>query len=143
MKGKGLLTGVVVVVVIIVAALLLTHNKKDNNNTANMNMSHSSTATTQTSSNNPEDNAVATNSVTIADFNFSPSTIKVKAGDTVTWTNQDTTSHTVTADVKSSDAPDGPQIAKGETYSFTFKKAGTYTYHCSIHPSMRGTVIVE
>lgn len=143
MKNKGLWIGVVIVVIAVAAVLALVNNsdKKDNNGA---DVSHSSSATTGApTSTNPEDNAVATLNVTISDFNFTPGTIKVKTGDTVIWTNQDTTSHTVTADAKSSDAPDGPQIAKGETYSFTFKKAGTYTYHCSLHPHMRGTVIVE
>jgi amicyanin len=140
MKHKKLWLGVVVIVAIVLA--LLTHggNKKDDNLSE---VSRTSTATTQTSSKNPEDNAVATQSVTISDFDFKPGTIKIKKGDTVTWTNKDVPSHTVTADVKSSDAPNSPEIGQDETYSFTFKKVGTYTYHCSIHPHMRGTVIVE
>jgi amicyanin len=144
MNKKALWIGVIVVIVLAAAVFALTKNKNNSNNNA-MDMSHSSTATTTQSSPsaNPEDNAVATMAVTISDFSFAPGTIKVKAGDTVTWTNKDSTSHTVTADVKTADAPDGPSIAQNETYSFTFKKAGTYTYHCSIHPSMRGTVIVQ
>jgi plastocyanin len=47
------------------------------------------------------------------------------------------------ADTMSADAPSSELLAKGESYSFTFKKAGTYTYHCTPHPYMKGTVVVE
>lgn len=78
--------------------------------------------------------------VTIKGFAFDPATITVKVGDSVTWTNQDSTNHTVTADngeFKSSD------IAQGATFTFKFDKAGTVTYHCSIHPTMKATVVVQ
>ncbi len=86
--------------------------------------------------------AVATQSVMIKNYMFGPMAIKVKVGQKVTWTNTDAVSHTITADTASSDAPSSMDIAKGETYSFTFNKAGTYTYHCFPHPYMHGTVIV-
>jgi len=86
--------------------------------------------------------AVATNTVAIQNYMFSPMVIKVKAGTKVTWTNQDAVSHTVMADTASSDTPTSMDINKGQSYSFTFKKAGTYTYHCFPHPYMHGTVEV-
>lgn len=86
--------------------------------------------------------AVATNAVSIQDYMFNPMVIKVKVGTTVTWTNQDSVHHNVVADTISSDAPNGPLICKGETYSFTFKKVGTYIFHCMPHPYMHGTVVV-
>jgi amicyanin len=87
--------------------------------------------------------AVTATAVDIKEYAFTPETIKVKVGETVTWTNQDSVQHNVAADTPSADAPDGPLIGKGETYKFTFNKAGTYTYHCTPHPSMKGTVIVS
>lgn len=78
--------------------------------------------------------------VTIQGFAFDPASITVKAGDTVTWTNQDNAAHTVTADDNSWTSP---TIAKGETYSHTFTTAGTVAYHCSIHPTMKATVVVN
>ena len=60
----------------------------------------------------------------------------------MTWINKDNVNHTVTADNASADAPSSDDIANGKSYSFTFKKAGTYTYHCFPHPYMHGTVIV-
>ena len=78
--------------------------------------------------------------ITISGFKFDPDTVTVTIGTTVTWTNQDTTAHTVVANDGSwkSDS-----LVKGATFSFTFDKAGTYTYICSIHPTMKGTVIVK
>ena len=84
----------------------------------------------------------ATNSVSIAGFKFNPGTITVKAGDTVTWTQKDSAPHTVTA-TSGPEMFDSGTLNKGQTFSHTFTKPGTYEYQCSIHPSMRGTVIVE
>lgn len=86
--------------------------------------------------------ASTTNKIAIKDYMFSPAAVMVRVGTTVTWTNQDSVSHTVTADNPSSDAPSSMDIAQGQSYSFTFKKAGTYTYHCFPHPYMHGSVQV-
>ncbi len=78
--------------------------------------------------------------VVMKSFAFDPASVTVKVGDSVTWTNNDSATHTVTADngeFKSSD------IAPGATFTQKFDKAGTYPYHCSIHPSMKGTVVVQ
>jgi len=73
---------------------------------------------------------------------YSPSTITVVIGvnNTVTWTNNDNIAHTVTAD---NGAFDSGYLNQGQTWSYTFTTAGTYSYHCSIHPWMTGTVIVR
>ena len=86
--------------------------------------------------------ANATNEVAIQGYMFTPMVIKVKVGTTVTWTNHDGVNHTVTADTNSTDAPSSMDIEHGKSYTFTFKKAGTYTYHCFPHPFMHGTVEV-
>jgi plastocyanin len=76
--------------------------------------------------------------VTIRDFAFSPATLTVKVGQTVTWTNQDEEPHTVVGDALKS-----PVLGNaGSTYKHTFAATGTYTYVCSIHPYMHGTVTV-
>ena len=83
----------------------------------------------------------AAGAVQIKNFAFAPATITAAVGSSVTWTNGDTIDHTVTFDdttVKSSD-----HISGGSTYQVTFTKAGTFTYHCSIHPTMLGTVTVS
>jgi len=82
---------------------------------------------------------VATDSVAIKNFAFSPATVTVTAGSTVVWTNNDSIQH----DIKF----DGGGIASSvlnhnDTFSHSFPTAGTYHYICSIHPFMHGTVIV-
>jgi plastocyanin len=89
--------------------------------------------------------------VTIKDFAFSPQTLTVKAGATVTWVNKDSTPHTVTSvDSSSLDAsPTGlfdAQLSQGQTFTFTFDKTGTYNYECTIHKSMasmHATIVVQ
>jgi plastocyanin len=83
--------------------------------------------------------ATATNAATIRGFSFQPDVLKAKVGVKVTWTNDDTVAHTVTADTNSF-ASD--HLQPGGSFSFTFTRPGTYTYHCSIHPSMHGSVVV-
>jgi plastocyanin len=77
--------------------------------------------------------------VRIADFAFAPDESDVKVGDSVKWTNGDGATHTVTADAG---AFDSGNLAGGKSFSFTFDQAGTFAYHCKIHQSMTGTVVV-
>jgi plastocyanin len=77
--------------------------------------------------------------VDIVGFAFSPGTVTVGVGDTVTWTNDDAQSHTATADDGSFDTG---TIHGGGTASATFSTAGTFAYHCRIHSSMIATVVV-
>lgn len=79
-------------------------------------------------------------SVSIKNFAFSPSTITVPALTEVTFTNNDTTAHTITADDGSFDSG---QIEPGHIFIHAFEKPGLFTYHCSIHQSMKGEIIVE
>ena len=78
--------------------------------------------------------------VKIDNFSFAPETIKVSVGTTVTWTNRDDIPHTVVS-------TDGVFKSKvrdtDEKFSFTFTKAGTYSYFCSVHPKMTGKVVVQ
>jgi plastocyanin len=60
-------------------------------------------------------------------------------GTKVTWTNNDSLTHTVTAD----GGAFSQVVPSGGTFSFTFTKAGTYSYHCAIHRSMTATIIVQ
>jgi plastocyanin len=77
--------------------------------------------------------------VTIDNFTFTPAELKVKVGDTVTWTNHDDIPHTVVSAGKfRSKAMD-----TDNTFSFTFTAAGDYKYFCSLHPHMTGTIKVE
>ena len=78
-------------------------------------------------------------SVEIKNFAFEPKTITIKVGRTVTWTNQDSAAHTVAGD----GGIDSGDLSKGKSYSKTFDTEGTFDYHCSIHPQMKGQVIVQ
>ena len=82
----------------------------------------------------------ADHGVDIAGFAFSPQTITIAVGDTVTWTNADAQGHTATAD---GGAFDTGRISGGGSASATFATAGTFAYHCSIHPAMTATIEVE
>jgi LPXTG-motif cell wall-anchored protein len=76
---------------------------------------------------------------TISDFKFTPSTITVTAGESVTWTNSGPSGHSATADDGSFDTG---VLGKGSSGSHTFTRAGTYTFHCTPHPFMTGKVVV-
>jgi plastocyanin len=78
-------------------------------------------------------------SVDIADFTFGPNSVTITAGGTVTWTNSDSAPHTATGDGGSFDTG---TMDPGGSASITFDTPGTYTYYCSIHPNMTGTVVV-
>jgi plastocyanin len=77
--------------------------------------------------------------VSIRDFAFSPRTVEIRVGESVTWTNHDSVAHTATG---RNDAFDTGLLEEGESYSVTFVRAGTYRYICTPHPNMTGTVVV-
>jgi plastocyanin len=81
----------------------------------------------------------ADHAVSIQGFAFSPGTVTIAVGDTVTWTNGDSPNHTATADDGSFDTG---SIANGASASATFSTAGTFGYHCAIHASMTATIVV-
>lgn len=80
-------------------------------------------------------------SVEIKNFVFNPETINISKGQTVTWTQFDLAPHTITS--VNSVFPNSPSLSKGQTYNYTFNETGTFEYYCSIHPSMKGKVIVN
>jgi predicted lipoprotein with Yx(FWY)xxD motif/plastocyanin len=84
--------------------------------------------------------AAAGSAIQIKNFAFAPASLEVAVGATVTWTNGDSIGHTVTADDKSFDSG---TVDPGKSFTFTFTKAGTFTYHCSIHPNMTATIVVK
>lgn len=75
---------------------------------------------------------------------FRPDTITVRPGTTITWINMDASAHTATYDgPRDPDSFDSQVMGPGEQYSHKFEGAGTYNYHCQLHPNMVGTVVVE
>ena len=78
--------------------------------------------------------------VSIKNFVFNPQTLKIKIGTKVTWVNNDSVSHTVTSD--SDNILNSPVLSPGQSFSFTFNKLGSVNYHCTIHPAMKGLIII-
>ncbi|HEX3899434.1 MAG TPA: plastocyanin/azurin family copper-binding protein [Mycobacteriales bacterium] len=88
-------------------------------------------------------NVAAGPTVTISDFKFSPATLDVKVGTTVTFVQEGAVAHNATGSGAASFIKSPQTMTKGQTYTVTFSKAGTYPYICSIHPFMHGTVVVS
>lgn len=76
----------------------------------------------------------------IANFSFRPTPLRVGAGTRVVFSNQDSTAHTAT---QNGGGFDTGRIKPGKSAAVTFKRPGTYPFHCSIHPFMHGKVIVD
>jgi plastocyanin len=83
---------------------------------------------------------VATTAVSMAkSYRFAPNAIEIKAGQTVTWTNNDNFTHTVKVD-----GQDDHKVGRGDSVSIKFDKPGTYNYVCTLHShDMHGTVVVQ
>jgi len=88
----------------------------------------------------PTGPAANTSAVSISNFKFGPAAITVKVGATVTWTNTDDEAHTVFFSYDGSRSP--ILVNSANIYHKTFSTAGTFVYHCTIHPFMTGTVVV-
>lgn len=80
------------------------------------------------------------NEIEISSFSFLPATVTVTVGTTITWSNLDSVTHTVTSET---DLFDSGNLARKATFSHSFTDHGTFSYYCTIHPQMRGKVIVE
>lgn len=79
--------------------------------------------------------------VAIKNFAFNPASADAKVGEKVSWTNGDDVAHTVTFDDTALGG--SGSLSNGNSFDMTFSKAGTFTYHCKIHPSMKGSVTVS
>lgn len=81
-----------------------------------------------------------TKTVTIQSFKFNPQDLTINVGDTVSWTNKDTAAHTATASDKSFDSG---KLDTDQSFSFTFSKAGSFSYVCAFHDRMTATIVVQ
>jgi plastocyanin len=79
-------------------------------------------------------------SVAIENFAFSPAAITATVGQTITFTNNDSAPHTATLD---DDSCGTPRLGNGESNGLMFTAAGTYPFHCNVHPDMTGTITVS
>lgn len=143
---KKIIVVVVVVLLCVGGAFALTSGNSEapsDEESSHHEEAHKSSETKSSSNDNAQSSTPeATNSVEIKDYAYAPVSITVKVGTKVTWTNQDSVRHDVVDDNNDSNGPSSNLLAKDESYSFTFTKAGTYKYHCTPHPYMKGTVIV-
>jgi amicyanin len=89
----------------------------------------------------PIKTTLAPGAVEIKNLAFNPSAITIKTGGKVTWTNADSMGHDIVSD--SGESFKSEILSTGQSFSHTFSTAGTYQYHCGIHPSMIGKVVVE
>jgi len=127
-------------IILLAGALIVTLIAAACSSTADESMpttTNAAVATTTTAA-TPAGGAVA---VSIEDFAFGPAGLTINVGDTVTWTNnEEGVPHTTTSD---DGVWDSKNLSPGDTFSFTFDQPGTYTYHCSIHPSMTAAITVN
>jgi plastocyanin len=89
---------------------------------------------------NAQQSPPAATEVKIDNFSFGPETLTVAVGTTVTWTNRDDIPHTV---VSTDKVFKSKVLDTDEKFSYTFAKAGTYSYFCSLHPKMTGKIVVR
>jgi plastocyanin len=85
-------------------------------------------------------NDAKTNQIVIKDFHFTPQTLTVKAGEKITWINRDEEPHTVVS-VEKQFKKSAP-LDTDQEFTITVGAPGTYTYFCSVHPKMTGTIVV-
>ena len=131
-KKNAVVIASVVIAGAIVATYVLTGNM-------NMGVEGSGNSIQQPTASIPSNSTVVRIVANAGSNSFSPNPVEVKVGETVTWINDDSGRHTVTS---KDGVFDSGMMGKGQSFSFTFDKAGEYPYFCSPHPGMVGTVVV-
>lgn len=102
---------------------------------ANTNVSPTSSSTSVPAGNSQSPTQASSQTVTLVNTSFDPKQLTVPVGTTVVWVNKDSMAHTVTADDKSFNSGN---LNSGETFKFTFTKAGTFPYYCQYHGGPKG-----
>ena len=95
---------------------------------------------TPSPSSSPQTSTASQNSIAMKGLAFNPSALTISKGANVTWTNDDSTTHTVTSDTG---AFESGNLSPGNSFTRQFNDTGTFPYHCTIHPSMKGTITVQ
>ena len=137
----GILIAVALIIVVLGIGIYFVSNINSPTSTSdNGVVSNPDTETSvEDSGNNIE--VTETKNIEIKGFAFSSATLTISKGDTVKWTNMDSVRHTVTSD--SEGELDSMLLSQGQSYSHAFNEAGTYSYHCTPHPNMKGKIIVQ
>lgn len=130
MNKKSLIILIIILVVIAILGVVYFKIKKPE---PILNPSNTATPGSETTS--PVENA---NIITIENFSFNPPVLKIKAGEKAIWKHNDSAVHSVIGAIFQSNT-----LNRGGEFSFVFPAAGEYNYHCGIHPSMKGKIIVE
>ncbi|HTE58021.1 MAG TPA: cupredoxin family copper-binding protein [Verrucomicrobiae bacterium] len=153
MKKSTLAIIVAVIAIVAVAGVVVANNMSNEKNkssseasSANTNSSEADEMANMDTSQTPTPNAGSSDTaqasaVTIQEFSFNPAKITVKKGTKVTWTNKDSTKHDVTPDTEGAFTK-SELLGQNESYSVTFDTVGSFSYHCSPHPYMKGIVEV-
>lgn len=142
--NKKLITTIVLglLIVLAVGAVMLDRNdessRSSQNSQSNMDMGDNN----EDSMSDDMGNMSETNMITYKGFEVVQKAIVVKKGTTVTWKNEDSAQHDVTPVKETEEFKTSALFGKGETYSVTFNTVGTYSYFCSPHPYMKGTIEV-
>jgi plastocyanin len=132
---------IIVSLVVLVLVGLATYYFVFNNNSSVVSNTYAPSTNTQSTTNvDTQSQKQSVVNIDIKGFAFNPSSIDIKVGTKVIWTNNDNVPHTVTSD--SGTTLNSPTLSPGETFSFTFENIGTYNYHCNIHKMMKGVVNV-
>lgn len=132
--NNKIVIGIILVIVVIGGLILISKYPSSNNQQLSVQPQTSSQTNPQIS---PK-TSVASNNIVIQNFSFNPSSLTVKQGTKVAWVNNDSAPHKI-----KSDAFNSTDLNQGDKFEFTFNNKGTFTYICSIHPSMKGEIIVE
>lgn len=133
MKKIIIIIGVVIVVILGIYYFISSNKSKTNIYNISSNNQVNNPNTSETSSSEVV--------VNIRNLAFNPKILKIKAGTKVTWINDDPMAHTIASD--SDNILNSPTLSSGQSFNFTFNNIGTTNYHCNIHKSMQGVVIVE
>ena len=129
---------IIAVVIIVAAGAWLALSNKNKSTTS------PTSSTSQTSQNQSSKTSIkptGENEISIQNFSFSPASLTVQKGKTVKWINQDSVAHTATEN-DGKNGPSSPELAPGQSYSFTFNEDGVFHYHCALHSNMTGVVTV-
>ena len=138
MVKTSLIIIIAVIVLVVIAGTFYFMNKGEEKITEQTPQEQTQSAQT---SQKTEQTSPQTYNIEIKGFAFSPQTLTIKQGDSITWTNKDYAEHTVTSN--SGKELDSKLLSKGQSYSHTFNTKGEFAYHCTPHPSMKGKIIVE
>ena len=137
---KKLIIAIVVLMVVGIGVYYFVFNNQDNT-PVDTSQTDTSPAQTSTETNIPKTQEAPSIIVDIEKFSFSPETITIKTGTKVTWVNNDSAPHAITSD--SGGLLNSKTLSKGQSFSFTFTDPDSLKYHCNIHPTMKGNIIVK